>query len=129
MSRWLGLGGYWIDVGLPHFTALDRKPENSLKIKTVRCVRNGVMLNIDLNLGSNSPQQNSDTGNAHGMAALLRFEQPWFWLERVICADSLFASLNMAKLILEKGIRFTGAIRNATCEYPTRRLSQYTLSN
>ena len=26
MSRWYGLGGYWIDVGLPHYVSMDRKP-------------------------------------------------------------------------------------------------------
>ena len=28
ISRWYGLGGVWINIGLPIYIAIDRKPEN-----------------------------------------------------------------------------------------------------
>ena len=31
--RWYGLGGHWISKGLPHYVALDRKPENGAEIR------------------------------------------------------------------------------------------------
>ena len=33
MSRWYGLGGNWINVGLPHYVAMDSKPENGCEIQ------------------------------------------------------------------------------------------------
>ena len=33
ISRWYGLGGDWINTGLPHYVALDRKPENGCEIQ------------------------------------------------------------------------------------------------
>lgn len=129
ISRWYGLGGHLIDVGLPHYTALDRKPENALEMKTVCYGRSGTMLNIELEMGSKFPQQDFGADNSHGTAVLLRLVQRCFGSERVVCADSFFASVNTAKSILEKGLRFIGAIKNATREYPMRYLSQYTLPN
>jgi len=28
MSRWYGMGGHWINIGLPQYVAIDRKPGN-----------------------------------------------------------------------------------------------------
>jgi hypothetical protein len=33
ISCWYGQGGHWIDVGLPHYVAIDRKPENGCEIQ------------------------------------------------------------------------------------------------
>jgi hypothetical protein len=33
ISRWYGLGGSWIDVGLPTYAAMERKPENGCEIQ------------------------------------------------------------------------------------------------
>jgi hypothetical protein len=32
MSRWNGQGGHWTDIRLPHYVAVDRKPENGCEI-------------------------------------------------------------------------------------------------
>ena len=48
MSRWYGLGGEWIDVGLPIYRAIDRKPENGCEVKTSACVRSGIMLRLEI---------------------------------------------------------------------------------
>jgi hypothetical protein len=36
ISRWYGLGGHWIYVGLPHYVEIDRKPENRCGYKIAR---------------------------------------------------------------------------------------------
>ena len=33
ISRWYGQGGSWINMGLPMYVAIDRKPENGCEIK------------------------------------------------------------------------------------------------
>ena len=47
-SRWYGNGGSWIDIGLPDYTSLDRKPEAGCEIRKVSCRRNGVMVEIEI---------------------------------------------------------------------------------
>ena len=48
ISRWYGLGGHWIDIGLPHYVAIDRKPENGCEIQNAACGRSGIMLRVEL---------------------------------------------------------------------------------
>ena len=48
MSRWYGLGGFWINIGLPQYIAIDRKPENGCQIQNSVCDRSGVMLKLKL---------------------------------------------------------------------------------
>ena len=42
ISRCYGLGGDWIDVGLSHFVAMDRIPENGCEIQGAACARSGI---------------------------------------------------------------------------------------
>jgi hypothetical protein len=44
MSKWYGLGGEWINEGLPMYVAIDRKPENGCEIQDLACGESGVML-------------------------------------------------------------------------------------
>lgn len=44
MSRWYGLGGDWINTGLPHYVAIDRKPENGAEIQNIADGESGIML-------------------------------------------------------------------------------------
>ena len=44
MSGWYGLGGDWIDVGLPHYVAVDRKPKNGCEIQDAVCGRSSTVL-------------------------------------------------------------------------------------
>ena len=48
MSRWYGLGGNWINMGLPQYVAIDHKPENSCEIQNVACARSGVIIWLKL---------------------------------------------------------------------------------
>ena len=34
ISRWYGLGGNWINIGLPMYIAIERKPENRLHLES-----------------------------------------------------------------------------------------------
>ena len=48
MIRWYGLGGHWINMGLPMYVAMDRKPENGLEIQNTCCAKSGIMLQLKL---------------------------------------------------------------------------------
>ena len=77
MSRWYGLGDDWIDVGLPSYIAIDRKPENSCGIKTSACGRSEIMLRLDIVKSQldDAPRDDLD-GLNHGTKVVLRLISP-----------------------------------------------------
>ena len=48
ISRWYGLGGHWINMGLPMYVAMDRKPEDGLEIQDCCCAKSGIMCQLKL---------------------------------------------------------------------------------
>ena len=48
ISQWYGLGGHWINIGLPMYVAMDRKPEDGMEIQNVCCAISGVMCQLKL---------------------------------------------------------------------------------
>ena len=48
MSRWYGLGGHWINMGLPMYVSIDRKPEDGLEIQNAACANSGIMYQLKL---------------------------------------------------------------------------------
>jgi hypothetical protein len=48
ISRWYGLGGHWINMGLPMYISLDRKPEDGAEIQNVCDGHSNIMLRLKL---------------------------------------------------------------------------------
>jgi hypothetical protein len=48
ISRWYGLGGSWINSGLPMYVAQDRKPENGCEIQNAADGVSGIMMQLKL---------------------------------------------------------------------------------
>lgn len=48
ISRWYGLGGNWINLGLPHYVAMDRKPEHGCEIQNCCDGITGIMMRLKL---------------------------------------------------------------------------------
>ena len=48
ISRWYGLGGHWINTGLPMYVSIDRKPEDGMEIQNACCAHSGIMYQIKL---------------------------------------------------------------------------------
>jgi hypothetical protein len=119
-SRWYGVGGDSINVGLPHYVAMDRKPEAGLEIQNAACGRSKVMMRLKLvkNIGAEDPQAD-DAGLLHGTVVLKQLLDPWIGQStRIVCADFYFASVG-ATLELERlGFRFIGVIKTATKQFP-----------
>eukprot|EP00170_Pyropia_yezoensis_P002952 contig_12388_g2959 len=59
----------------------------------------------------------------HGAVVLKRLAAQWAGSKRNICADSYFASVAGAMLLLSMGLRFVGVIKTATRGYPMAALS------
>ena len=65
MSRWYGLGGNWINMGLPHYLSIDRKPEDGCEIQNAADGMSGIMMRLKLVKASDDDQ---DTREANGAA-------------------------------------------------------------
>jgi Transposase IS4 len=48
IGRWYGLGGNWINCGLPHYVAIDRKPDDGLEIQNACDAMSGIMARLRL---------------------------------------------------------------------------------
>jgi heat shock protein HspQ len=129
ISRWYGQGGDWINHGLPMYVAIDRKPENGCEIQDACCGRSGVMIQL-LIVKTKKEQANQMTLEAnenHGTAILKKLVNAWSFSERVVCADSYFASFNAVEHLRRIGLKFVGVVKTATRKFPmhvlqTRRL-------
>ena len=90
MSRWYGLGGHWINEGLPMYVAIDRKPENSCEAQNSACGRSGVMLRLKLVTTAEEEQDHLRTGEdglLHGTTVLKHLFMPWVRTGRVFCVE------------------------------------------
>jgi hypothetical protein len=117
ISRWYGQGGYWINHGLPQYIAIDRKPKFGCEIQNSCCGRSGIMMR--LKLVKTMEEQNAhiepgDDGLLHGTAVLKYLVLPWARTDRIVCANSYFASVGTLKELKRIGLRFIGAVKTAT---------------
>jgi hypothetical protein len=133
MSRWYGQGGSWINIGLPNYVAIDRKPDSGCEIQSSCCGRSGIMLRLRLvktkreeeaiERDHNNNQQDLESEN-HGTKVLKFLVRPWFYRPRIVCADSYFASVNTAEALLMVNLRFIGVIKTATRRFPMKALGE-----
>lgn len=91
ISRWYGQGGHWISRGLPHYVAIDRKPESGCEIQDAACGRSGLMLRLRI-VTTAADQHPSSTAEEragpHGTVVAVRLVEPWARTDRIVCADS-----------------------------------------
>jgi hypothetical protein len=133
ISRWYGIGGSWIDVGIPHYVAIDRKPENGCEIQNMACGRGGFMLKLRLVTTAVEEaiirSQSGAKDVLHGSAVLFDLVEHFAGSNRIICADSYFASVQSAEGLAEMGLKFIGVVKNSTRKYPMKQLSTTVLAN
>ena len=124
-----------INHGLPQYVAIDRKPENGCEIQNAACGRSGVMLRLKLVKGVNLPGSEDEVFGSneesllHGTNVLKHVVSPWFGSNRIVCADSYFASVGAAKELFCNGLRFIGVVKTATRGYPKTFLTSVELHN
>ena len=136
--RWYGKGGHWINHGLPMYVAMERKPDNGCKIQNSSCGTSGIMMRLKLvktadenrNVAADNPQQVQLEGQAvpHTAAILWKLILPWTPTNRIVCADSYFASVPAAKLLSRHGLQFIGVVKTATRNYPMTYLQSVKLN-
>ena len=53
----------------------------------------------------------------YGTAVLKRRVSPWSGSHRIVCADSYFASVYVAEMLLKLDLKFIGVVKTATRLY------------
>jgi hypothetical protein len=110
-SRWHGQGGMWINHVLPNPKRGMWKNRSYGQIKLVKTARE---------------QQAEDEDNNslnHGSKVLLKLPQPWYKMNRLVCADSYLALVQTAKILLDVGLKFIGVVKTATKGCPKAHLN------
>jgi Transposase IS4 len=124
MSRWYGQGGHWIEHGLPHYVAIDRKPENGCEVQSAASGRSGIMLQLKLVTTAYHEAKReveSEAGLDHGTVVLERLVKPWYGKgDRIVCADSYFASVEAALHLKARSLQFIGVVKTETSKYPMK---------
>jgi hypothetical protein len=67
--------------------------------------------------------QQGDNGLLHGTAVLKYLVLPWARTDRIVCANSYFASVGTLKELKQIGLRFIGVVKTATRQFPQAYLS------
>ena len=82
--RWYGLGGDWINMGLPMYVAIDRKPENGAEIQDACCGESGIMCYLKLvktaveeAAGAREQDDHSNEELPHGAKVMVDLVRPW----------------------------------------------------
>jgi hypothetical protein len=126
MSRWYGMGGDWINDGLPHYVAIDCKPENGCEIQTACCGQSGIMIGLKLVKSAKCRvrEDPEDEGLNHGTKVAKELVLPYANSGRVCVADSYFASVQCAKELWNIGMGFIGVVKTATKGFPMAHLKE-----
>lgn len=127
ISRWYGVGGHWLGVGLPMYITMDRKPENGCKIQSSCCGKSGMLTRLQIIKSADDDNCNTTENMPRGTQETIELVRPWLGSWRLTCGDSHFASVRTAEIMYENGMFFEGCIKNATKRYPMKPLSETAL--
>lgn len=104
--HWCGVGGDWINEGLPMHVAIDRKPENGCEMQSMCCGESGIMCCLKLAKSAAARQQeeadnelDDDTPDVlnEGTKVIKELCLPWANTDHVAVSDSHFASVQTAQ--------------------------------
>ena len=112
------------------YVAINRKPENGCEIQNAACGHSGVM--IRLKVVKTAEEENAsvvtdDDSNNHGTNVLKFLVEPWVRMDRCVCADSYFTSVNAVTVMRTMGLHFIGVVKAATKKFPMSYLSNLEL--
>lgn len=119
-SRWYGKGGSWINIGLPLFIVMDRKPDDGCELWSCCCGTTGVMLQLMVVKSEEDRHSEllSEKKYNHGTTILSSLTSSWTGSKRLVVADSYFSSVEAATLLKECNLNFIGVVKTSTKGYP-----------
>eukprot|EP00171_Calliarthron_tuberculosum_P006804 IDg6804t1 len=96
------------------------------------CGRSKIMMRLKLVKtaeGEDAMTTLDSDGVPHGALVLRQLVQPWKRSQRVVCADSYFASVFATEYLRSISLRFIGVVKTATRRYPMKALAAIELQN
>ena len=140
---WYGVGGAYVNKGLPMYLALECKPSNGGEIQNLADIALGIMLHLKIVKSANKEKAiASAAANAivadnniaaankggNGTQVLLELTEPWHHYGRLVTASAYFASVKAALKIKEKGLDFIGSVKQCSRRFPMEVLRNVPLS-
>ena len=106
------------------YLAIDRTPENGCEIQNAVDRKSGIMLRLRLVTTAEESHIQDAVGDKaeetrllHGTQVLKGLVLPWANSDRVVCAESYFASVGAAEELKRIGLWFIGVVKTATRRY------------
>jgi len=141
MIRWNGVRGSYVDSGIPHYAAIERKPDNGGEIQNLADVASEIMLRLKI-VKSTAEEEAiaaaaaadedddedvaTDKGGK-GTRVLSELVAPWRDSGRLVTADAYFTSVEAAVKMKEVGLFFIGNIKQCSRRFPMEVLGVATL--
>lgn len=134
--RWYGIGGGYIDDGLPMYVAMERKPDNGAELQNLADVTSGVMLRLKIVKSAQEERaaaadddgDNDEAEGGKGTRVLLDLTAPWHDTGRLVTADAYFASVEAALAMKAKGLFFIGNVKQCHKKFPMQFLANTILA-
>ena len=124
MSAYRGKQGQRDRKKCPNLSWVPRKPEPlGAELKTAGCALSGMIIRIEVCKGKDTHKdleyfkaKSSHDGVefGHTTSTSLRLVKPWHGSQRVVAADSWFASVKTAEAFANRGLFFIGDVKTAT---------------
>ena len=131
ISWWYGQGSGWINAGLPHYVAIDMKPENYCEIQDSCCGVSGIMMRLKIVKEeedySSTYTEEEGAVMLHDVKVLKELIGPWTGSDRLVCVDSHFASVQAAEVLEQEGLKFIGVVKTVTKMFPMKHLQSIEL--
>ncbi|KAL3821904.1 hypothetical protein ACHAXA_008438 [Cyclostephanos tholiformis] len=139
--HWYGVRGSFVDAGIPHYAAIERKPDNGAEIQNLADVASGIMLRLKIVKSAaeeeaiaaaaaadedNDEEVAADEGGK-GTQVLSELVAPWRDSGRLVTADAYFASVEAAVKMKEAGLHFIGNVKQCSRRFPMEVLGNATL--
>lgn len=112
------------------YVAMQRKQEKGRERQSAVCGRCGIVLRLSVVTSAKDQKatgMTTDDDVSHEAAVHEQRSTPWAGTQRVVCADSYFASVPAAMELRKMGLRFSGVLRTATRGCPMQVLSKMEL--
>ncbi len=144
MIQWHGVGGSFLDAGIPHYSAIERKPNNGDEIQNLADVASGIMLYLKV-VKSTAKEEvitaasvaaaaaaaaSNVAANKGGKGTRVLSELLVNYCDsgRLVTGDAYFASVEAAVKLKEMGLHFIGNVKQCSRRFPMEVLGNVTLS-
>jgi hypothetical protein len=119
MIPWYGHDGNHINIGLPHYIAMDCKLDNGGKIQHLADVSSGIMIFLKVVKSADKEKaiekdldlDPKEAAYGKGTRVLLEMTKTWHGSNRLVTMDAYFALTKAVLAFKKKGVDFIGNVK------------------